>query len=1194
MSQQNRLEGTSRYLAVSERTVLPPGDGDEREWTGRLEPHALVVDSHGHAFVSDTANGCIRKVSRDGAVQIFAGREEHREWTDEASLVPGEVEMAGFAIGPDGALYFSDRRHHRVCKVVSPDGDYEVVAEEGLQHPVGLAFDAEGRLYIGDTGNRRIARLAPGGKPTTWWQPSYPCEQRLTHLAVEADGSVLAGIWYEIRRLPAGEPIGSRSVRDAHSRLEGLSRAFAPLLFGIGSVALDEEGTRFAVDLGSRRVVRLGADGLQVVTLRHYDDDERFAMLQPRGCLFILDEQGWYRRLTPSGEIGDRFEAELVPAAGRSLGPELLAFDPEGRVYLMLPEQGRIDIVEPDGTRRCVFALRHEAAVDGHGQVARFYCPMAIAIDAEDTLYVAEPFRQRIRRISPQGEVTTLIQGFPEATEVAYSAGPAGLTVGRDGALYALFVADGRILRIDAQGRAASIAKSETLYNVYGNPEEAPFLFGTWSFVQLADGRFAVADRARRGLRVVDPKTGTWHFQTFKEAPFEFGRNNLYQGPATVALDADERLLVGMRNRIGYWQPDGSLSNIVAKPDFRWPGPWAVGSDGALTVLSERCASIQRYEVKACEAAGDVASEAEIVLDPPVAMRPLVAWTVGTPVGGLRAGASEGPAASDVLCAPQGVAEDPLGRLWISDAGNMRVCLVTDEQVRSLADGNGGMVQRGGAVLVGGDGRTYMVRGYGDEIWEVTSDGVSRPLELFQRADLRYREGRLAISTYEGTTIEVTSQEVDGYDLLEDRIREAGEDGRCYWPVLAIEPDGTAWIDPLNELVQHPRRLARVHLASQQFEANLPRPLGRSVILDGSLYLLSDTAVWRIRDGIQELVAGGQSGCSDGPGRAAKFRRLTALVADSAGYLYVADRDNHRIRMISPTFDVVTLAGGERGFREGAAAQAQFNLPVGLALTAQGDLLVADSGNHAIRVISRMLVRRVVEEAPPRQLHHPSELVGRRIRAVSRTTHAISLYFDDAWAMVVLDDENGIIELAKPGAEAYSDEGQVSQFDMIGCTVEEVRVTRRASRGLPFPSRLRLSSGLEIRFDRDVGRPMLLPVEATPYRLETSRYDDPWDVLVDRRVESVVRTRRHVELCLGSDRLRLERGLRLERTPYAGWEEPLPTRRGYWKQFAGAVVTCSELVYSKPGGLPTRVTLTLDIGGDMTLWHPEGRGIVTA
>ena len=97
---------------------------------------------------------------------------------------------------------------------------------------------------------------------------------------------------------------------------------------------------------------------------------------------------------------------------------------------------------------------------------------------------------------------------------------------------------------------------------------------------------------------------------------------------------------------------------------------------------------------------------------------------------------------------------------------------------------------------------------------------------------------------------------------------------------------------------------------------------------------------------------GGSSGFADGRGAAARFYCPTGIAVDAAGVVFVADRGNNRIRRITNGV-VDTLAGsGERGFADGAGAAAQFNFPNGLALDpTTGHLLVADRYNHRIRAV---------------------------------------------------------------------------------------------------------------------------------------------------------------------------------------------------------------------------------------------------
>ena len=113
----------------------------------------------------------------------------------------------------------------------------------------------------------------------------------------------------------------------------------------------------------------------------------------------------------------------------------------------------------------------------------------------------------------------------------------------------------------------------------------------------------------------------------------------------------------------------------------------------------------------------------------------------------------------------------------------------------------------------------------------------------------------------------------------------------------------------------------------------------------------ADAAATRV-----SLLAGsGTQGDADGAGAAAEFDSPIGL-ALSGTKLYVADMNKHRIREIdlaSPEYTVRTIAGnGTPGDADGPGSTARFNRPSGLALDASGTkLYVADSDNHCIRVI---------------------------------------------------------------------------------------------------------------------------------------------------------------------------------------------------------------------------------------------------
>jgi alpha-tubulin suppressor-like RCC1 family protein/sugar lactone lactonase YvrE len=140
--------------------------------------------------------------------------------------------------------------------------------------------------------------------------------------------------------------------------------------------------------------------------------------------------------------------------------------------------------------------------------------------------------------------------------------------------------------------------------------------------------------------------------------------------------------------------------------------------------------------------------------------------------------------------------------------------------------------------------------------------------------------------------------------------------------------------------------------------AKFNNPCGVAVDATGNVYV-ADTDNHKIRKitpaGVVTTLAGSDTyGYSDaGVGTSAKFRQPMGITVDSSGNLYVADTFNHRIRKASPSGQVSTVAGsGNKIDRDGTGTGASFNYPIGIAVTSAGNLFVADSNNHKIRMIT--------------------------------------------------------------------------------------------------------------------------------------------------------------------------------------------------------------------------------------------------
>ena len=138
-------------------------------------------------------------------------------------------------------------------------------------------------------------------------------------------------------------------------------------------------------------------------------------------------------------------------------------------------------------------------------------------------------------------------------------------------------------------------------------------------------------------------------------------------------------------------------------------------------------------------------------------------------------------------------------------------------------------------------------------------------------------------------------------------------------------------------------------------DARFRSPRGIAVFVDGSL-VVADRWNHRIRkispDGRVTTVAGSTQGFADGLADAAMFNEPRNVAVRADGSIVVADTLNNRIRLISPDGLVTTLAGSEAlGFADGSAAEAKFWHPYDVAVCPDGAVLVCDFGGSRIRRI---------------------------------------------------------------------------------------------------------------------------------------------------------------------------------------------------------------------------------------------------
>jgi hypothetical protein len=294
---------------------------------------------------------------------------------------------------------------------------------------------------------------------------------------------------------------------------------------------------------------------------------------------------------------------------------------------------------------------------------------------------------------------------------------------------------------------------------------------------------------------------------------------------------------------------------------------------------------------------------------------------IATVAGDGNSGFSgDGGLATDAqLNSPVGVALDDVGNLYIADRVNHRI--------RKVTAATGVITTIAGSGLTGfGNG------GFSGDGEPATNARLNLPADV--AID---KMGNLYIT-----------------DSLNNRIRKVIV---ATGIITTVAGDGTEAYGGDNGLA---------------IDAQLQSPAGVAVDEDGNFYI-ADANNNRIRKviaatGVITTVAGsepighGNGGFSGdgGPATDAQLDYPTRVAVDATGNLYVADSYNHRIRkVIAETGVITTVAGsGLTGFDKGGfggdgglATEAQLNFPTGVALDGEGNLYIADNGNHRIRKV---------------------------------------------------------------------------------------------------------------------------------------------------------------------------------------------------------------------------------------------------
>ena len=450
-----------KYKAGLEAFVDLSGEGSQ------CEPGA-VSDSDAIAWLLGTRSLTFR--APDGPSEIHSPwRRRARPEEDPAACQAAAALAEKRSRGTGNALWVSPEAaaslpqfetSYRVATVAGSgvpgdSGDGRPATAARLRSPHGVAVDAAGNLYVGDTGNHRVRRVNPdgliggiAGAAATLGDGGPATLARLEGaFAVAVDGAgnlyVAESENHRVRKIdPAGVITTFAGTGKSGFAGDGGSATEARLNLPVG-LAVDTAGSVYVADTYNHRVRRIdpagmittvagngqrgfGGDGgpATVAALNHPTG----VAVDATGNLYVADHFNQrVRRVDPAGLIstiagtGARgFSGDGGPATEARLdSPFALALDATGNLYVTDRGNRRVRQVDPAGLISTIAGTGESgfAGDGGPATAAQLGLLYQVAADAAGNVYVADPGYDRVRRIDPAGVISTIAgtgsQGMP-------------------------------------------------------------------------------------------------------------------------------------------------------------------------------------------------------------------------------------------------------------------------------------------------------------------------------------------------------------------------------------------------------------------------------------------------------------------------------------------------------------------------------------------------------------------------------------------------------------------------------------------------------------------------------------------------------------------------------------------------------------------------------------------------------------
>ncbi|MBI2214822.1 MAG: hypothetical protein HYU52_14340 [Acidobacteria bacterium] len=663
------------------------------------------------------------------------------------------------------------------------------------------------------------------------------------------------------------------------------------------------------------------------------------------------------------------------PATAVALyAPEDIHVDLEGNIIIAEPERHQIRRVAASSGVIVTIAGTGSLGSSGDGgqaTAAALNKPSGVASDVSGNIYIADTFNNRVRRVDHvTGKITTFAGGSGSGlgdggpATAARLVWPTHVAADRFGNVFVNDSGDIRIRRIDPNGRITTIAGNGTNgFSGDGGPGSLASLYGPRGIAADSAGNVYVADYQNRRVRRIDATSGL--ISTFA-GNGSFGSTGdggqataaALHGPRDVWVDAIGNVLIGEINGSHVRRVDG-ITGIISTIAG---GPCCDRNDGlpATTAYLE-------VDAIATDASGNlfVAETSQERVRRIDAATRLVSTIAGIGPSGNAFIGDGGPATYAILSlsgSPEitrsrGVALDALGNVFIADQHASRIRRV---------DASTGFI----TTIAGGGTPSAGFSGIGAYPSGVA---VDRAGNLYV-ADPSYRRIRRVdavtglASAYAGGG---TGGKGDGGPATKAGLGSvSGLAIDSLDNLFLIDDNSVRRIDAVTKIITTVAGTASAAGFSGDggpaTAAKLFLPSDIRVDANGNLFI-ADSANNRIRrvdhlSGTITTVAGsGQFGFGGdgGAATAAKIWNPTSIAVDHMGNLYIADESNSRIRRVNAQTGVITtyagiesgsIFGGYSG-DNGPATAAGLARPAGLAVNATGDLFIVDSGANRVRRI---------------------------------------------------------------------------------------------------------------------------------------------------------------------------------------------------------------------------------------------------